>query len=111
MAVEGIDYLYIETHDYAATSNFWRRLGFELTIDLGAGSGQWTGPDGFKLFIEEVPADRQVAMQLYLRVKDTDQFRGNYEPSHWGSKLLPLSDPDGRTLYLQAWDETTESTA
>ena len=104
----GVEYLYLETHNWGKTAKFWLELGFELELDLGT-SGRLVHPaGGAALFIEEVPEGHPLAMQIYLRSGSGDALPGptaelgrDWYDSHWGTRLLELRDPDGRTTLLQ----------
>ena len=70
---EGIEYVYLETHDFGKTVKFWMELGFTLVLDLGT-SGRLEAPDGRSaVFVEEVPEDRPLAHQLFLRASSGDE--------------------------------------
>lgn len=105
---EGIEYIYLETHNWGKSVKFWQGLGFELELDLGH-SGRLVHPrDGSAVFVEEVPRDRTPSVQIYLRTRDASEkpappaeIVAGWQPSHWGSQLLELRDPDGRTHFLQ----------
>ena len=103
----GIDYLYLETHNWGKTVKFWQQLGFSLDLDLGR-SGRLIHPDGGAIFVEEVPTGQPLAVQVYLKAVDGETVPGapaeitkDWHPSHWGTRLLELRDPDGRTVFVQ----------
>lgn len=104
----GIEYVYLETHNWGKTVKFWQSLGYVLDLDLGS-SGRLVHPDGGSaIFVEEVPAAQPLAQQLYLRAAGPDARPGapaeiarDWHASHWGTTLLELRDPDGRTVFLQ----------
>lgn len=102
MKVERIDYVYAETHNWGKSVKFWRDLGFELVLDLGQSGELQPAGGGPGLFVEEVPEDRPLAFQLYLRVDEADD---GFEASHWGTMLKEVTDPDGRTIVLQSQGE------
>ncbi len=104
---EGIEYVYIETHNWGRTVKFWQELGFELELDLGR-SGRLAHPgSGTAVFVEEVPEDRALAFQLYLHTPAetsppaTGEVVRDWHDSHWGTRLCELRDPDARTIVLQ----------
>ena len=108
MAVEGIDYLYLETRNWGKSVKFWQQLGFELVLDLGS-SGRLDPPGGGPgIFLEEVSPETPLAQGVYLRVDDPG-FRpetpvetiGEPITSHWGAGLQIVRDPDGREFILQ----------
>ena len=105
MSSQGIEYIYMETHDWAKTLKFWQSLGYEVELDLGR-SGQLVNPaGGVALFIQEVPAEGELAFQLYLRAGseiETDaEVVESWHDSHWGSRLLEIRDPDERSVVIQ----------
>ncbi len=108
---KGIDYVHVETHNWGKTVKFWQQLGFHIELDLGS-SGRLVHEDGGSaLFIEEVPEDRELACQLYLRAASSPDEASppeapvvvtqDWHASHWGTRLLELADPDGRTVVVQ----------
>jgi hypothetical protein len=105
---EGMEYVYLETHNWGKTVKFWLEFGYELELDLGT-AGRLAHPSGgTALFIEAGPADRELATQLYLRASDPEARPGptaglarDWCDSHWGTRLLELRDPDGRTIVVQ----------
>ncbi len=105
---EGIECIYLETHNWGKAVKFWQQLGFKVTLDLG-GSGRLAHPKGGpELFIEEVPTGQTPAMHLYLHSSEPHGKPGapakvvkDWHPSHWGTDLLELRDPDGRTVVAQ----------
>jgi hypothetical protein len=54
MAVEGIEYVYLETRDFGKSARFWQRLGFELVLDLGTSGKLEPREGGAAIFLEEV---------------------------------------------------------
>ncbi len=114
----GIEYVYLETHNFGKTVKFWQGLGFALDLDLGR-SGRLVNPDGGSaIFIEEVPADRPLANQLYLRAASPDarpeapaEIAKDWHPSHWGTRLMELSDPDGRRVVMQHGEAAPPTTS
>lgn len=107
MPVEGLDYVYVETHNWGKSAAFWKSLGFTLDLDLGT-SGKFVSPAGVAVFVEEVPANTPLAFQLYLHAAgetwkpEPPAVAGEWEDSHWGTRLLQVTDPDGRVFVLQA---------
>jgi hypothetical protein len=107
----GIAYVYLETHNWGRTVKFWQGLGFRLDLDLGT-SGRLVHPDGGPaLFVEEMPEDRPLAQQIYLRAEGEErhpdapaEIARDWHSSHWGTRLLELRDPDGRSVVVQSGD-------
>lgn len=105
---KGIDYVYVETHNWGKTVKFWQELGFTLELDLGT-SGRLVHPEGgAALYVEEISSDRTPGMSLYLETGNAGaqpnspvEITKDWHPSHWGTELLEVGDPDGRTVTIQ----------
>ncbi|MFD5391415.1 VOC family protein [Streptomyces sp. NPDC127074] len=110
MATEGIEALFLETHNWGKAARFFQALGYELEFETGHSSGQLRNGDGPYVFIAEVPEDREPQTQVVLKVPDADAFRANsavevvtpFEDTHFGTRLMTVRDPDGRLWSLQA---------
>lgn len=110
MATDGIEGVFLETHNWGKAVKFWTALGYELDFETDHNSGQLRNGDSPYLFIAEVPEDQPVRMQLVLRVPDADAFAADpivevvtpFEPTHWGTREMTVRDPDGRVWSLQA---------
>lgn len=108
MAVEGIDYLYLESRNWGKSVKFWQRLGFVLVLDLGS-SGKLEPPGGGAgIFLEEVSPETPLAQGAFLRVESPEfGLEPPVEPvgepieTHWGTRLQTVRDPDGREFVLQ----------
>ena len=110
MATEGIEGLHVETRNYGATAAFWASLGFKNTFESGDGSGQWVHPAGgpYVLIVEQHDAEPKV--YPVLRVADPARFAPQrpvefaqpFTARHWGVLEALVSDPDGRTVSLEA---------
>ncbi|MGH3261900.1 MAG: VOC family protein [Trebonia sp.] len=108
---EGIEAVFLETHNWGKSARFFQRLGYEIEFETGHSSGQLRGKAGPPLFIAEVPADRAPGLQLVLRVPDADAAEaspgelgldGPFEETHFGTRMTTVRDPDGRVWGLQA---------
>jgi hypothetical protein len=103
---KGIDYVYIETHCFAAAVEFWKAMGFEVVLDLGK-AGRLVHPeDGGAVHLEEISKDRIPGMQMFLKGDEGDTPEGvgvhaDWHPSHWGTELLEVKDADGRVVVVQ----------
>ena len=103
---KGIDYVYIETHSFAAAVEFWKAMGFEVVLDLGT-AGRLVHPDdGGAIHLEEIPKDRTPGMQMYLKGDERGapegvEVQADWHPSHWGTELLEVKDADGRLVTVQ----------
>jgi hypothetical protein len=110
MTTEGIEAVFMETHNWGKAAKFFQALGYELEFATDHNSGQLRNGDGPSLFIAEIPEDREPQMQLVLKVPDADAFQPDpvvevvtpFEDSHFGTKLMTVRDPDGRQWTLQA---------
>lgn len=110
MTTEGIEAVFLTTHNWGKAAKFFQTLGFELEFETGHNSGQFRHRLGPTVFIAEVPEDQQVDEQLVLKVADADAFETDsildvitpFEDSHFGTRMATLRDPDGRTWSLQA---------
>jgi len=110
MTSEGIEAVFLTTHNWGKAARFFQSLGFRLEFETDHSSGQLRGGDGPYLFIAEVPEHEAPAMQLVLRVGDEAAFRPDasvevvtpFEDTHWGTREMTVRDPDGRAWSLQA---------
>ena len=110
MSTQGIEAVFLETHNWGKAAKFWQELGYELEFDTGHSSGQLRNGTGPYVFIAEVPADRETGLRVVLRVPDSASFRPGpvvevvspFEPTHWGTAEMTVRDPDGRLWSLQA---------
>jgi hypothetical protein len=107
MAAERIDYIYMQTHNWGKAARFWQQLGFRLVLDLGHSGRLEPEGGGPGIFLEEVPEGRPLAMQIFLRAGDETlpeppaQVVTPWRDSHWGTRLLEVRDPDGRSIVVQ----------
>ena len=110
MTTEGIEAVFLTTHNWGKAAKFFQGLGYELEFDTGHSSGQLRNGDGPYLFIAEVPADQQPGLRLVLKVPDPDAFQAGpavevvtpFEETHFGTREMTVRDPDGRLWSLQA---------
>ena len=110
MTTEGIEAVFLTTHNWGKTARFFQGLGYELEFDTGHSSGQLRNGDGPYLFIAEVPGDQQPDTRIVLKVPDADAFQAGpavevvtpFEETHFGTREMTVRDPDGRLWSLQA---------
>ena len=111
MATEGIEGLYIETHNWGATVAFWQRLGYELLFETDHHSGQLQHPRGGPfVFVAERPEAKAIETYPIIRSSDSATFEPPegapvdkpFTPEHWGVVEMMLRDPDGRHVSVQA---------
>ncbi|MBF6161472.1 VOC family protein [Nocardia cyriacigeorgica] len=110
MATDGIEAVFLTTHNWGKAAKFFQSLGFTLEFETDHASGQLRGPDGPYVFIAEVPADQPTQTRLVLKVSDAEAFRADpivevvspFEETHFGTREMTVRDPDGRLWSLQA---------
>jgi uncharacterized glyoxalase superfamily protein PhnB len=111
MTTEGVEAVFLETHNWGKAAKFFQTLGFEVEFATDHASGQLRNSGGGPyIFIAEVPEDREPQMQVVLKVADADAFRPDpglevvtpFEDTHYGTREMTVRDPDGRVWSLQA---------
>jgi hypothetical protein len=110
MTTEGIEAVFLTTHNWGKAAKFFQGLGYELEFDTGHSSGQLRNGDGPTVFIAEVPEDQQPDTRIVLKVPDADAFQADpvvevvtpFEDTHFGTREMTVQDPDGRLWSLQA---------
>jgi hypothetical protein len=110
MTTEGIEAVFLTTHNWGKAAKFFQALGYELEFATDHESGQLRNGAGPYVFIAEVPADQEPALQLVLKVPDADGLALDpivdvvtpFADTHWGTKEMTVRDPDGRMWSLQA---------
>jgi uncharacterized glyoxalase superfamily protein PhnB len=110
MTTEGIEAVFVETHNWGKAARFFQSLGFELEFSTDHNSGQLSNGSGPHVFIAEVPEDRKPGVQIVLKVADADavsidprvEVVTTFEDTHYGTREMTVRDPDGRIWSLQA---------
>ena len=110
MTTEGIEAVFLETHNWGKSAKFFQALGYRLEFETDHSSGQLRNGDGPYLFIAEVPESKEPETRLVLKVPDADAFRADpavevvtpFEETHYGTREMTVRDPDGRIWSLQA---------
>jgi hypothetical protein len=110
MTTEGIEAVFVETHNWGKAARFFQSLGFELEFSTDHNSGQLSNGSGPHVFIAEVPEDRKPGVQIVLKVADADAVSIDprvevvtpFEDTHYGTREMTVRDPDGRIWSLQA---------
>jgi hypothetical protein len=110
VATEGIEAVFLTTHNWGRAAKFFQGLGYELEFATGHDSGQLRNGDGPYVFIAEVPDDQEPATRIVMKVADADAFRPDpavevvspFEDTHYGTREMTVRDPDGRLWTLQA---------
>jgi len=111
MATEGIEAVFLETHNWGKAAKFFQPLGFELEFSTDHNSGQLRNGGGPNVFIAEIPEAQETHMQIALKLAGA--FRPDpalevvtpLEDTHYGTKEMTVRDPDGRLWTLQASGE------
>ncbi|KWV56279.1 glyoxalase [Bradyrhizobium macuxiense] len=110
MKPEGIEAIFLTTHNWGKSAKFFRALGFALEFETDHNSGQLRNGDGPYLFIAEIPANQPPEAHVVLKLRDEDAFKPEpivdvvtpFEETHWGTREMTVRDPDGRIWRLQA---------
>jgi catechol 2,3-dioxygenase-like lactoylglutathione lyase family enzyme len=109
MTTQGIGHIYVETHDWGKATAFWRSLGFTLEFETDHHSGGFVAPNGTRLFLAEQSPQDPVGMDVYLTVDSGGQAPPDnvavvfgWTPTHWGTQVMTVRDPDGRLFRLEA---------
>src|SRR5688500_18653211 len=107
MSGRGIHHLYVETHSWDSSVEFWGALGYRPDTTYVSGP-----PDGILrpeagdpyVFLREVPADQaDLAFTVVFGTGDVDALASNAAvtvarppfEAPWGPTFVHLTDPDG----------------
>ena len=110
MTTQGIEAIFLETHNWGKAAKFFQTLGYELEFETDHNSGQLRNGDGPYVFIAEVPADQETGTRIVFKLPSTDASPSDpivevvspFEDTHWGTKQMVVRDPDGRLWNLEA---------
>jgi uncharacterized glyoxalase superfamily protein PhnB len=110
MATDGIEAVFLETHNWGKAAKFFQALGYELEFSTDHNSGQLRNGNGPYIFIAEVPEDRELGVQIVLKMTDAGALGPDpavevvtpLADTHYGTKEMTVRDPDGRLWSLQA---------
>ncbi len=110
MTTEGIEAVFLETHNWGKAAKFFQALGYELEFDTGHNSGQLRNGDGPFVFIAEVPESQDVGLRVVFKVADAEAVHldpgvdvvSPFEDTHYGTREMVVRDPDGRLWTLSA---------
>ena len=91
---QGIEAVFVTTHNWGTAARFFQALGFELEFETDHNSGQLRNGDGPYVFIAEVPEHEELGVQLVLGVADADGFRpdpaldvvSGFADTHYGTQ-------------------------
>ena len=106
---DGIEAVFLETHNWGKSAKFFQALGFRLEFETDHDSGQLRNGDGPYLFIAEIPEHEEPGIQIMLKVTDPDTLELDpvvdvvisFEDTHYGTREMTVRDPDGRVWSLQ----------
>jgi hypothetical protein len=110
MSTEGIEAVFLETHNWGKAARFFQALGYQLEFTTDHNSGQLRNGNGPSVFIAEVPEQREPQVQIVLKVPAAEAFQAGpdvevvtpFEETHFGTTMMTVRDPDGRLWSLQA---------
>ncbi|GAB3904527.1 VOC family protein [Kibdelosporangium lantanae] len=106
MATEGIEGVYVTTHNWGKTAGFFQELGYALDFRTEDGSGMLRNGDSPYVVLVEVPDGTELGIQLVLKapkeVEPDVEVVTPFEDTHYGTREMIVRDPDGRTWNLQA---------
>jgi uncharacterized glyoxalase superfamily protein PhnB len=110
MKTEGIEAVFLTTHNWGKAARFFQALGFDLEFETDHNSGQLRNGPGPYLFIAEIPGSQKTEAHVVLKVADADALQVDrrvevvtpFEDTHWGTREMTVRDPDGRIWRLQA---------
>lgn len=106
MSTQGIEAVFLETHNWGKAAKFWQSLGYDLEFDTGHSSGQLRNGNGPYVFVAEVPESQETRISVVLKVADADGVSLDlvkpFEGTHYGTNEATVRDPDGREWILQA---------
>src|ERR1700723_2042058 len=64
MKTEGLEAVYLETHNWGKSARFFQALGYDLEFETDHSSGLLRNRQGPYLFVAEVPEDQPTGIQL-----------------------------------------------
>ena len=107
--MKGVETIVLETHNFGKTVKFWQQLGYTLEFETDHGSGLLKNKCGrprpvHRRAAEGARAARRAAPDQPRRDDAPGapvEIVGDWHPSHWGTQLLELRDPDGRVHFLE----------
>jgi hypothetical protein len=117
VTTQGIELLYLETHNWGKSVAFWQTLGFKLDFETDHHSGVLVAANGTRIFLAEQSLDDPVGTDIHLGVADPDGCRPEppvevvrpFTATHWGTQVMTVRDPDGRLFRLEAPIDSDQS--
>jgi predicted enzyme related to lactoylglutathione lyase len=113
MGIEAIDHLYIQTQDFDDSIAFWQALGYKKITEWNKYPTRGCRLEAGETFV--VLAENTLnkpMINIHFRISDAERFlkevshsnvkiRIPDEKSHWGSRWMCVSDPDGNMFGLE----------
>jgi hypothetical protein len=107
MAHLELDHLYRETHDWDGSVAFWEALGFGFTDQWGEAphrAGRLVG-GAAEVVLAETDVNQDPLATPFLATRSLDDLAAAtgtpIERTHWGTTMITLTDPDGRTYHIE----------
>jgi hypothetical protein len=104
---DGIEGVFLQTHSWAKSSEFFQKLGFTVEFETELNTGRLRNGDGPFVFIAQVPEDQPPQTQLIVAI--TDEQMDALEGADIRKQLareMTLYDPDGRSWRVQTPEST-----
>lgn len=109
MGINGIGHIYAETTQWETSVGFWEGLGFSFAEQWGS-DGHRAGrliTAGASVVLSEV--DESPAFNVFFDVSGADDMvlgeqvavTTPLQDTHWGTRWIRVTDPDGRTFALE----------
>ena len=109
MGTNGFGHYYVETHDWNAAVAFWQSLGYQLEFETDHHSGMLRHPEGAPtVFLAEQSIEDPLAREVYFAAPagyeppDGMHVVSPFAPTHWGTKVMVIQDPDGHRYRIEA---------
>lgn len=103
-----LDHLYRETHHWDSSVAFWANLGYGFAEQWGSEphrAGRLTNGTT-SIVLAEVPEDTQPDSVAFLSSGNLEDVaeatNGDIVETHWGTRMISLKDPEGRTVNVEA---------
>jgi len=102
-----LDHLYRETHHWEESTTWWGSLGFAFTREWGSPPHRAGRLENGRaaVVLAEVPSEAAPAATVFLATDDLEEIADvtaqGIVDTHWGTRLVSLTDPDGRTYNFE----------
>ena len=109
MDITGIGHIYVETANWESSVTFWEGLGFSFAERWGSDghhAGRLTKAEATVVLAEVA---QNPALNVFFDVEGADRFAPAdgvevttpLQDTHWGTRWIRVTDPDGRTFALE----------